>query len=285
VKTHASHTHGQKHSDHRLLAALALTLGFAAIEALGGWWSHSLALLGDAGHMVTDGVALGGAVLAARMAARPPSRHHSYGLGRAEVVAALLNGLLQSPTPVSGGVVMFVAAAGLAANIAVALLLSSGERTLNVRGALLHVMGDVLGSVAALVSGTVIHFTGWTPIDALVSLLICALIVYSSFRLVRDALHVLMEGVPPHLDLREVGRAMAHVDGRVRSVHDLHIWSVSSGVVALSAHVVIDELRSWDDVLEKLRLLLQQRYRIEHVTLQPETQVHVLRPASGRKPR
>ncbi len=293
---HEPDAHGAR-GGARLALALALTLVFAAIEAAAGWWSGSLALLGDAGHMLTDGFALSIAMAAAWVARRPPSERHSYGLGRAEVIGALVNGLLmlaiivgivveavrrlQDPAPVAGGVVMLVAAAGLAANVVVAVLLSGGEQTLNVRGALLHVMSDVLGSIAALLAGAVITFTDWTPIDPILSIFICLLILYSSLSLLRAALRVVMEGVPPHLDLEAVGQAMAGGDARIRSVHDLHIWNLSSGMIALSAHVVVDDLRLWDEILQSLRALLRARFGIEHVTLQPESNTYVLQPMSG----
>lgn len=294
--------HGHRHAavvagGGALGAALLLTFGFALVEAVAGWWSGSLALLSDAGHMVTDSAALGFAALAAWVARRPPSARHSYGLGRAEVLVALGNGLFMlllvagigyaavqrivAPQPVAGGMVTLVAALGLIANLIVARILTRGAQTLNTRAALLHVLGDVLGSVAALAAGVVILFTGWTPIDPLLSLLICALILYSSFNLLREALHVLMEGVPPGVDLPEVGRSMAALPG-VLSVHDLHIWTLSSGLVALSAHVRLRDLRNWEHVLHELRELLHERYGIEHVTLQPECTTHVLRPAPGR---
>lgn len=291
VRSHPNHNHAA-HRDHLAWAAL-ITVGFAAIEALGGWWAGSLALLSDAGHMVTDFTALGLAALASRIAQRPPSERHSYGLGRAEVVAALANALfmlaivigigvssvhrLQVPQPVQGGAVAAIAAIGLAVNLAVAWTLSHGEQTLNTRGALLHVLGDLLGSVAALLAGVVIYLTGWTPIDPLLSLLICVLILYSSLRLLREAVHVLMEGVPLHLDLSHIGHRMAAADG-VRSVHDLHVWAVSSGRIALSAHLVIDDLRRWPSVLNSLRVLLHDRYGIDHVTLQPEPETRRLEP-------
>lgn len=264
---------------------MALTGGFALVEAVGGLWSGSLALLSDAGHMVTDATALGMAAAAAWLARRPPSPRHSYGLGRIETIAAVANVLLmaavvagivtaavdrlQQPRPVAGGAVMAVAAAGLLVNLVVALVLSRGELTLNVRGALLHVMGDLLGSVAALVSGAVIHFTGWTPIDPLLSLGIAVLILVSALRLLHEALHVLMEGVPRHLDLEEVGMRMARTPG-VRQVHDLHIWTLPSGEAALSAHVVLARLEDWPELLERLSRMLERRYRIRHLTLQPE---------------
>lgn len=286
---HHDHHHHHPHHAHTsrgLTGALVLTLGFALVEAAGGFRSGSLALLGDAGHMFSDVIALGLAAFAAWIARRPPSPRHSYGYARAEVLAALVNGLamlavvtgivveaivrLQTPAPVSGGMVLAIAAAGLVVNVLVLFVLSRGGRDINTRGALLHVFGDLLGSVAALIAGAVIVFTGWTPIDPLLSLVICALILASTLRLLREALHVLMEGVPPHVDLETVGRALAAVPG-VASVHDLHIWTPASGMPALSAHVVVEDLRRWVETLDAMRALLQARYGIEHVTLQPET--------------
>ena len=284
--------HGHHHHDHghdagpRLWLAVALTLGFAAVEAVGGWWAGSLALLGDAGHMVTDSFSLGLAAVAARLALRPATTRHSYGLVRMEVIAALTNGLLmmavvtgialeavdrfRSPTPVAGLTVMVIAAIGLAVNIVVAWVLHRGEQNLNVRGAMLHVLGDLLGSVAALTAGAVIHFTGWTPIDPILALVICALILTATLRLLREAVHVVMEGVPPELDLEEIGRALAAVEG-VESVHDLHVWALTPGQPALSAHVILRDIRHWESVLPRLTDLLEERFGIGHVTLQPET--------------
>ncbi len=290
--------HGHAHpgaisSRRALTLSLVLTLAFAAVEAVGGWRTGSLALLGDAGHMVSDAAALGLAALAAAVAARPPTRRLSYGLGRVETVVAVANALFMlavvvallvaavdrwmHPRPVAGLGVMAIAALGLLANLAVVLVLSRGEQTLNTRGAMLHVFGDLLGSVAALASGAVVYFTGWTPIDPLLSLAIGLLILRSSLSLLAEALHVLMEGVPAHLDLSAVGRAMAGVAG-ARSVHDLHIWTLSSGTVALSAHVLVDDLLAWPRVLAETRELLHDRFGIEHVTLQPEPFQQVIRP-------
>lgn len=286
--------HQHNHSPTKrntLLWAVAITLGFAFVEAVSGWLANSLALLGDAGHMFTDASALGLAAFAAWLAKRPPSHRHSYGLVRAEIVAALINSLfmiivvvgiiiaaidrLQEPRDVSGGTVMVVAFIGLLVNLAVAWVLHRGEQNLNTRAALLHVMGDLLGSVAALIAGVVIYYTGWTTIDPLLSLLICALILVSSLRLLREVLHVIMEGVPFNLDLPEVGQTMAAVDG-VESVHDLHIWSVSSGTIALSAHVVIRDASQWQALLAQLQTVLHDRFEIHHTTLQPEFSDHIL---------
>jgi cobalt-zinc-cadmium efflux system protein len=288
------HNHAHEHpatAGQVFMWALALTLGFAVFEAVAGWWSGSLALLSDAGHMVTDSASLGLAALAAWLARKPPSARHSYGLGRAEVVAALVNAVfmlavivtitvvaiqrLRSPQPVAGESVTVVALLGLVVNIVVAWLLARSEKTMNTRGALLHVMGDLLGSIAALLSGIVIWTTGWLPIDPLLSLAICGLILVSSLRLLREALHALMEGVPLHLSLNDIGAAMAGVSG-VRSVHDLHIWTLSSNRTALSAHLVIDDLGQWERVLHDVAHMLDERFHIEHVTLQPEATARTL---------
>ncbi|MBI3916608.1 MAG: cation transporter, partial [Betaproteobacteria bacterium] len=223
-----------------LAIAVIVTLAFAAVEALAGWWSGSLALLGDAGHMFTDAVALLIAALAARVALMPPSVRHSYGMARAELVAAFVNAAfmltvvgmlvvegiarLLDPVEVEGTTVAVVAGVGLVLNLGVAWMLSRGGRDLNVRAALLHVVGDALGSVAALVSGVAVMLTGWTRIDPALTFVIAGLIGFSSIRLAREALHGLMEGVPFHLSLPEIGKAMAGVPG-VLSVHDLHVWS------------------------------------------------------------
>jgi cobalt-zinc-cadmium efflux system protein len=268
-----------------MYAALVLTLGYAVVEAVFGLLSGSLALVSDAGHMVTDAVALGIAAFAAWISRRPPSVRHSFGFMRAEILAAVVNAGFMlalvvviagaaimrvfSPTGVDGEMVTWVAGGGLALNIAVAWLLSRGENTLNKRAAMLHVMGDMLGSVAALLAGLIVTYTGFTLADPILSVFICALILGSSVRLLRDGVHALMEGVPSGLDLAVVGRDMAGIGG-VASVHDLHIWVLSSNSNALSAHVVVDELSGWNDVLERTRTMLSERYRIAHVTLQPE---------------
>ena len=288
---HADHHHEHKHS-HRPVAlggvlglALALTLGYAFVELVTGLAFGSLALVSDAGHMFSDALALGLAWFAAWVAAQPPGARHSYGLARAEVIAAFVNGLallllvvfiaveaisrLLHPADVQGLGVMIVAFIGLLLNLAVILILSRGERGLNLRAAMLHVTSDLIGSVAALVAGAVIYFTGWKPIDPILSLVIGLLILGSTIGLLREALHVLMEGVPRSVKLEEVGRLIARIEG-VSSVHDLHIWNISLGRVALSAHLDIAELSSWPSVLEQARQILQQRYGIDHVTLQPE---------------
>jgi cobalt-zinc-cadmium efflux system protein len=288
------HDHHQPHADdagRRLIWALFLTLGFALVEVAAGFWSGSLALLGDAGHMVTDSAALGLAAFAAWLAGRPPSHRHTYGLGRVETLAALFNVLFMvlvvvgisvaaihrflEPAKINGEVVTAVAIVGLLINVGVAWLLVHGEQTMNTRGALLHVLGDLLGSLAALVAGAVIVFTGWTPIDPLLSLLICLLVLVSSLRLLREILHALLEGAPAHLSVERIGQALAALPG-VKSVHDLHVWTLSSKRIALSAHLVVGDFAAWPEILMAARQVLQQ-HGIAHVTLQPESTVHSVR--------
>ncbi len=279
------HNHNHTAAGTTLMLAMLLTLGFAGIEAGVGLWAGSLALVADAGHMVNDAAALALAAGAAWLARRPSSLRHSYGLGRAEFIAALINSLgllalvawltvsaverLQAPQAVMGGAVSITAAIGLAINLLVAWLLSRGEQNLNTRAAMLHVMGDLLGSVAALFSGLVIFFTGWTPIDPILSLLIGALILVSSLRLLRETLHGLMEGAPFSVDPQEVGQALAAVPG-VASVHDLHIWAVKADETLLTAHLVVEDIARWEQVLQASHAMLAERFHIEHATLQPE---------------
>lgn len=292
---HHGHSHGHHHGPSHLGLALLFTLGFAVVEAIAGWWAGSLALLGDAGHMVTDASALGLAALAAVIAKRGATGKHSFGLGRVEVLAAAVNALFMlaivsgivygavqrfgEPVEVNGPVVAVVAALGLVINLLVLWTLSRGQQDMNTRGAVLHVIGDMLGSVAALTSGLVIWLTDWHMIDPILSLLICAIILNSCLRLLWEALHVFMEGVPKHLDMQEVGTAMAGSE-HVCSVHDLHIWHLSSEEVALSAHVVLKDMQHWQPALTSLQQLLADRFHIHHATLQPELPEEVVIPVS-----
>ena len=293
---HHGHDHGHRHGhDHRhaapapggaLRAAASVTVAFALVEALGGWWTGSLALLSDAGHMLTDGAALMLGAAAAWMARRPPSQRHSYGLGRAEVLAALLNaaamllialGLayealvrMESPKPVNGAAAALIALVGLVLNLWVMGRLAPHHHDLNARAARLHVLGDALGSIAALASGTLIAIGGWNLVDPIASLAICLLIGVSALRLLRESLHALMEGVPHGLSVEAIGAEMASVEGVV-SVHDLHVWTLSGSRAALSAHVMVRSLQHWDKTLHALQTRLHERFGIDHVTLQPET--------------
>lgn len=282
---HIHHHVGHDQGGSPLIKALLFTLAFAVVEAVAGVWSGSLALLSDAGHMLTDSLALGLAALAAWLARKPPSRRHTYGLVRLEVFAAVINSLgmlwligfitweaiqrLAAPQPVMGGAVMAVAAIGLLVNLTVAWLLHEGGNSLNTRAAFIHVLGDLLGSVAALTAGAVIWFTGYLPIDPILSMVVALLILVSALRLLWESLHVLMESVPSHTSVERVAADLSGIPGVVR-VHDLHIWTLSSGQIGLTAHLELDSFDDWARILMASRAVLDQRHGIRHVTLQPE---------------
>jgi cobalt-zinc-cadmium efflux system protein len=282
----ARHAHFIEARSQRALAlALGLTLLFALIEVITGFLSNSLALISDAGHMVTDAAALGLALLAQVIAKRPPSARHSFGFVRAEALAAFVNSLamlflvgwivyeaahrLARPEPVQGLTVLVVAAIGAAINIVVAWVLARDEQNINTRAALVNVLGDLLGSIAAIASGAVIYFTGWVRIDPLLSLFVSLLIFKSTFGILRESYHFLMEGVPHQIDYLQVGADLAAVPG-VESVHDLHVWDMSPGQPALIGHLEIDDLAAWPEVLRAVKRMLLDKHGIDHVTLQPE---------------
>lgn len=282
----AGHDHGRQSSTRTLLIGLLITTVFAVVEAVTGWLANSLALIGDAGHMLTDSLSLAVGALAAWAAKRPATARLSYGWQRTEVLGALFNvvfmyvivafivyaaiqRLIDTPD-VEGGSVLLVGTLGLLVNIGVAWLLSRGEQTLNTRGAMLHVMGDLLGSVAAVGSGIVVLATGWMPIDPLLSMLICVLILVSSTKLLMETLRVVMAGVPPGMDLEKVRRAICDSHPAIAGVHHLHVWELSSHSCALSAHVEMRDLSDWQQALEAISRRLVQDCGIDHPTLQPE---------------
>lgn len=292
---HGHHHHAQAGQTRRVLwIGLVLTAGFAVVEAIGGWLAGSLALISDAGHMVTDSASFVVALIAAAVTARPPSRKASYGYARAEVIAAFVNALamlalivwiaveavlrLLAPAPVAGPTVMIVAAVGLAVNLVVAWMLSRHAEGINARGALLHVLGDLLGSLAAFVAGAVIYRTGWTPIDPILSVLVALLILRSTIALLKESTGVLMESVPAHLSYDDIGRSLAAIPG-VTGVHDLHVWQMSAERTALSAHVMLTEGAAWPRALASAQRMLAREYAIDHVTLQPAWPVP---PPAGR---
>jgi cobalt-zinc-cadmium efflux system protein len=284
----AAHHHRHHSASGRkpaYMTALAITLLYAVVEAIGGIWSQSLALLSDAGHMFSDALALAVAAAAAWLAQRPASERHSYGWARAEVIGAMLNGLLMlplivllvveavqrliQPRPVLAGGVVAIALVGLMVNALVAYTLSRAAHNLNAKAALVHVMSDLVSSLAALIAGAVIYFTGWLLIDPILSLVIACLILFTTLRLLRDTLHVLMEGVPSAVGFSEIGNALAAIPG-VSSVHDLHIWGITPDTISLSAHMEVENLSDWPSILECSRRVLAERFSIRHVTLQPE---------------
>lgn len=271
-----------------LLIALAITGTFLVVEVIGGLLTNSLALLADAGHMATDVAALALSLGAIWLARRPATPERSFGFLRAEVLAALVNAgtliaislfifreafrRLGEPPHVDSGPMLIVAVAGLLANVASAWVLSRGgghRHNLNTRGAYLHVMGDLLGSVGAILAALIMLATGWYLADPLLSAGIGLLILWSSWRLMKESVSVLLEATPPGMDPLAVGDTMRSVPG-VTGVHDLHIWTVTSGLVALSAHVDLDELAAWPTALDDLTRRLRQEFGIAHVTLQPE---------------
>jgi cobalt-zinc-cadmium efflux system protein len=282
------HDHGAEraHDRRALRWALALTAIFCVVEFVGGWMSNSLALLSDAVHMLTDVGALALGLFALWVAARPPSGSKTFGYHRAEILAALANGIalglavvfilreawerLNAETPVNTTGMMLVAAAGLAVNILCAWLLLPGEGgSLNRRAAFLHVIADLLGSLGALIAGAVIAFTGWSQADAVAAAAIALLVLKSAWDLVRESLDVLMEAVPEHIDVDQLRDAMAGVPGAC-AVHDLHVWTLTTGRYALAAHVVTDTDADGDAILSTMQRLLAERFSVHHVTIQLE---------------
>ncbi len=282
----ARHLHvAEGRSPSALAFAMGLTLSFAVVELLFGFMANSLALISDAGHMVTDAASLGLALLAQLIAKRPPSARHSFGFGRTEALAAFVNALamlllvgwivfeavqrFSAPRQVEGGTVIIVAGIGLAINLGVAWLLSRDQKSINTRAALVHVMGDILGSIAALAAGAVIYYTGWMQVDPLLSILVSMLILKSTIGVLLDSYHALMEGVPHAIDYLQVGADLAGVPG-VLSVHDLHVWDMSPGQPALIGHLHIHSMQEWPAVLQQVKAMLLKQHGIDHVTLQPE---------------
>lgn len=282
----SSYTHQSRTGSTRPLAiAVALTLGYALIEVLGGLWSGSLALIADAGHMVTDAAALLFALAANLIARRPVSDRHSFGLARVEVIAAFVNALamlavvvwilveaikrIDAPIPVQGGAVFVIATIGLVVNVLVAWALSRDRENLNTRAALVHVMGDLLGSVAAIAAGLIIYFGGPLMADPLLSMLVAGLILRSTFGVLRESTAVLLDGVPEGVSYSAVGHALAAVPGII-SVHDLHVWTMVPGRAAVSAHVLVQDIERWPVILHLARSMLARDFRIDHITLQPE---------------
>ncbi|OPX65851.1 MAG: zinc transporter ZitB [Methanomassiliicoccales archaeon PtaB.Bin215] len=274
-----------------LTYALVITAAFALVEVIGGVLSGSLALLGDAGHMFTDVLALGLSLGASLVAGRQATERHTYGFLRAEILVALVNGMalvvisllvmrealgrLADPTTVDADLMLLVAIAGMGANLLGMVLLHRGSKeNLNVRGAFLHMMGDLLSSFGVIAAALLIRFFGWQEADALIGLAIAAIIMIGAYRLISQSVSILLEAVPKHIELREVEEAMTSTEG-VLLVHDLHVWTLSSGVYALSGHVVVSDqqVSACSPVLRDLESMLEDRFHISHVTIQLETEV------------
>ena len=282
--SHGGHSHGAGAGKRALAFVFALTTAFLAVEVVGGLLTGSLALLADAGHMASDAVSLGLALFAVWLAERPATPQRSFGYKRAEILAALANGVtlvavsvwifveaftrLQDPPQILGGWMMAVAVVGLAINVTGAYVLSrSGGESLNVEGALRHVMADLFGSVGVIIAAVVILLTGWRYADPIISVVIGVLILGSSWKLLRESTNILLESTPKNMDAENVGRKMASVPG-VQEVHDLHIWTITSGFPALAAHVLVGASENCHARRRDIEAVLARDFGIEHTTLQ-----------------
>lgn len=282
------HDHHHDHGDEgRVRWALGLTAGFLLVEVAGGLWSGSLALLADAGHMLTDVAALALALTALRAARKPPTLRHSYGHHRFQVLAAFLNGAaligiaawivveaaerLFAPVPVLPGPMMGVAAVGLAVNLVAFFLLHGGDRSnLNIRGAALHVLGDLLGSVAAIAAALVIMVTKWSPIDPILSVLVALLVLRGAWDLARRSWHVLMEGAPEGIDVEALTADLQQAVPGVEAIHHVHLWMLTPDQPLLTMHAAIGPDALHDQVLAELRHALAERHGLAHATIQVE---------------
>jgi cobalt-zinc-cadmium efflux system protein len=285
---HAHAAHGlASRSRRRLTLVLLLTVVYMLAEVLGGWWTGSLALLADAGHMLADVAALGLALVAMWFSSRPATPNKTYGYYRLEILAALINGAAlvlisliifyeayqrwAKPPEVNSAGLIIIAAGGLFINLVCAWVLHGDhEVDLNIRGAWLHIMGDALGSLGAIAAGLLMLFYNWYAADPLFSVIISLLIIWSSWHLIRESINVLLEGTPSHINLAAVEEAILHTSG-VEDVHDLHVWTITSGREALSAHVIHAETISQPDLLKELRTKLHDRFGVDHLTIQMET--------------
>lgn len=277
---------GQK----ELAQALLITLSVMVVELVAGLMSHSLALLADAGHMLTDAFALSLGLFAAWMASRPATPEKTFGYYRTEILAALINGValwliviwiyvrawarLSNPEQIFTGPMLVAACVGLIANISSGLVLSRAQSTsLNVRGAWLHVVGDALGSCGVITAGLLIRFKGWVLADPMVSMFIGLLIALSSWVLIRRAVNILLEGAPAHLNLTRITERMRHVPG-VHEVHDVHLWTITTGLEAMSGHIIVESLAQGPAILTELNQVLSEEFGIHHTTFQLEPHDH-----------
>lgn len=291
MNTHANHDHTHQRRSAKSLGRLRLALGLTFLymiaEAVGGWLTNSLALIADAGHMLTDVAALSLTLFAIWFASRPATSKKTYGYYRLEILAAFVNGIAlvllsiwiiyeaferwQSPPAIAGTEMTVVAVGGLLVNIIAAYLLHSDHKhDLNMRGAYLHVAGDLLGSVAAIIAGLCITMLGWLWADPAVSAVISLIIIFGAWRLIIDSVNVLLEGTPRHINLAAVESTILDTTG-VGGVHDLHVWTISSGLEALSAHITHDDSVSHSELLVAVRAKLHDSFGIDHLTIQMET--------------
>ncbi|MEK7389528.1 MAG: cation diffusion facilitator family transporter [Elusimicrobiota bacterium] len=287
---HEHHACADDRAQRSLYGAISLTAAIFFAEIVGGWWTGSLALIADATHMAVDLLGLSLSLVASMLARLPADCKRTYGYRRVEVLAALGNaialmvatgfilreawGRWAFPTPIAAGPMILVAAGGLVCNLGSAAILWRASRdNINLRGALMHVLSDGAGSVGALIAGVIVLKTRWYQADALASILICGGIIFTAFWLLRDSVHILLEGAPAHLDLDEIRRELSVIPG-VREVHDLHVWCLTQGQEAMSGHLVVDEGQNHDATLAAGKAILSERFGITHVTLQIESRDH-----------
>jgi cobalt-zinc-cadmium efflux system protein len=287
---HHGHEHHQHHQNRKaLLLALINTLFIMAVEIVGGILSGSLALISDAGHMLTDAGSLLLALLAAQFSRRPSTNKRTFGLYRLEILAALLNGVLliflsayiiyeamlriYHPEPVKGILMMLVALIGLVSNLLSAYWLSDNKGTnLNIKGAFLHVVWDAVSSVGVIIAGLVIMFTGFTFVDPLVSFVICIFVLKGGFGLIQESVDILLESTPSDINIDDVKRAIKENSKEIKDVHDIHIWTITSGIRAMSAHVLVEDAKvsKCSGIAEITKAMLEQKFRITHTTLEFE---------------
>ncbi|WP_153127050.1 cation diffusion facilitator family transporter [Peribacillus tepidiphilus] len=284
---HGSHSHVHHTNKRALLISFFLIFSFLVVELIGGILTNSLALISDAAHMLSDAAALGLSLLALKIGEKQANETKTYGYKRFEILAALLNGVtlllisvyifyeayhrfFDPPEVMSFGM-LTIAGIGLLVNILAAWILTKGDtnENLNLRSAFLHVLGDLLGSVGAIVAGLLILFFGWNIADPIASVLVSVLVLISGWRVTKESIHILMEGRPVHIDLQEVKSKLVSLSG-VTSVHDLHIWSITSGFPALSCHLVVHSRIDRDQVLYEAKAMLQKHFGIQHSTIQIE---------------
>ncbi len=287
------HSHGHSHTSNKkaLLSSFLLIAAFMVVEVIGGIVTNSLALLSDAGHMLSDAAALGLSFYAIKLGEKKVSQEKTYGYKRFEIIAAALNGLTLivisvyifyeafrrffNPPEVQGTGMLFISILGLLVNIIAAWILMKGDKdeNLNVRSAFLHVIGDMLGSVGAIIAALLIMFLGWGIADPIASVIVALLILVSGFRVTKDSFHILMEGAPTQIDLKEVKETLRKIPW-VTEVHDLHIWEITSGYPVLSCHISIADQGVHDEILSQSQRLLHDEFQIEHSTIQVEKETN-----------
>ncbi|OIK16369.1 cation transporter [Bacillus sp. MUM 116] len=284
-----SHGHGHSHTNNKkaLFASFLIIAGFMIVEVVGGILTNSLALLSDAGHMLSDAVSLGLSYFAIKLGERKVTQEKTYGYKRFEIIAAALNGItlivvalfifyeafhrFLAPPEVQSKGMLVISVTGLVVNIIAAWILMKGdkEENLNVRSAFLHVIGDMLGSVGAIIAALLILFFGWGIADPIASVIVAILIIFSGFRVTKDSFHILMEGAPEQIDMKKVKAALAGIP-MVEEVHDLHIWTITSGYPILSCHITIHDDGVHDEILSYSQKILHDQFEIEHSTIQIE---------------